>query len=66
MVKILEEKEKDETALLELLVDLTEVTACAERALNFMHIGNPAVVKTSVMNPLWCGSKLQPKPSENY
>jgi hypothetical protein len=39
-------------------VGLTEVTACAERALNFMHTGNPAVIKTSVMNPLWIGRAI--------
>ena len=38
--------------LLLMLIGLTEVTSCAERALNFMHTGNPAVIKTSVMNPL--------------
>jgi hypothetical protein len=36
-------------------VAVTEITGCAERALNFMHTGNPAVIKSTVMNPLWIG-----------
>ena len=50
-------KEKNEKDLLT-LVGLIEVTACAERALNFMHTGNPAVIKTSIMNPLWIGRAI--------
>jgi hypothetical protein len=44
--------------VLQSLVAVTEVTGCAERALNFMHTGNPAVIKTSVMNPLWIGRAI--------
>jgi hypothetical protein len=44
--------------LMAIQVAVVEVTACAERALNFMHTGNPAVIKTSVMNPLWIGRAI--------
>jgi hypothetical protein len=30
----------------------------AERALNYMHTGNVAVIATSVMNPLWVGNAI--------
>lgn len=30
----------------------------AERALNYMHTGNVAVIATSVMNPLWIGHSI--------
>ena len=34
---------------------LVEFCASLERALNFMHTGNAAVIATSLMNPLWIG-----------
>lgn len=34
---------------------LVEICSVAERALNYMHTGNAAVIATSVMNPLWTG-----------
>lgn len=34
---------------------LVELCSCLERALNFMHTGNTAVIASSVMNPLWIG-----------
>lgn len=34
---------------------LVEICSVAERALNYMHTGNAAVIATSVMNPLWIG-----------
>ena len=34
---------------------LVEFDSALERALNFMHTGNVAVIATSVMNPLWIG-----------
>ena len=37
---------------------LVEAAAVAERALNFMHTGNAAVITTTVMNPLWIGKAL--------
>lgn len=30
----------------------------AERALNYMHTGNVAVIATSVMNPMWIGHSI--------
>jgi hypothetical protein len=32
-----------------------ELCASLERALNFMHTGNAAVITTTLMNPLWIG-----------
>jgi hypothetical protein len=37
---------------------LVELCACLERALNFMHTGNAAVIATSLMNPLWIGLSI--------
>ena len=37
---------------------LVELCSSAERALNFMHTGNVAVIATSAMNPLWIGLSL--------
>lgn len=37
---------------------LVEVCCAAERALNYMHTGNTAVIATSVMNPLWIGRSI--------
>ena len=34
---------------------LVELCASVERALNYMHTGNAAVIATSLMNPLWLG-----------
>lgn len=51
-------KEQEEEKRLPTEVGLIELTACAERALNFMHTGNPAVIKTSTMNPLWIGRAI--------
>ncbi|KAM6490423.1 hypothetical protein JOM56_014096 [Amanita muscaria] len=34
---------------------LIELSSALERALNFMHTGNVAVIATSAMNPLWIG-----------
>lgn len=56
MLKSLNKEEEEERLRKE--VRLTEITACAERALNFMHTGNPAVIKTSIMNPLWIGRAI--------
>ena len=38
-----------------LMVDFCSVL---ERALNYMHTGNTAVIATSVMNPMWIGRAL--------
>jgi hypothetical protein len=35
-----------------------ELCACLERALNYMHTGNAAVITTSLMNPLWIGPSV--------
>jgi hypothetical protein len=35
-----------------------EMCAVAERALNYMHTGNVAVIATTVMNPLWIGQAI--------
>lgn len=35
-----------------------ELAAAAERAYNYMHTGNTAVIATSVMNPLWLGRSI--------
>jgi len=35
-----------------------EVVACAERALNYLHTGNPRVILRTVMNPLWIGEAI--------
>jgi hypothetical protein len=35
-----------------------EICCAAERALNYMHTGNTAVIATSVMNPLWIGRSI--------
>jgi hypothetical protein len=35
-----------------------EVCSVAERALNYMHTGNTAVIATSVMNDLWIGTSI--------
>jgi hypothetical protein len=32
-----------------------ELCVSLERALNFMHTGNAAVITTTLMNPLWIG-----------
>jgi hypothetical protein len=37
---------------------LVELCSVAERALNYMHTGNAAVIATSVMNPLWVGNAI--------
>ena len=37
---------------------LVELCSVAERALNYMHTGNAAVIATSVMNPLWIGNAI--------
>jgi hypothetical protein len=37
---------------------VVEVCSAAERALNYMHTGNTAVIATSVMNPLWIGRSI--------
>jgi hypothetical protein len=37
---------------------LVEICSVAERALNYLHTGNAAVIATSVMNPLWIGRAL--------
>jgi hypothetical protein len=37
---------------------LVELCSVAERALNYMHTGNAAVIATSVMNPLWIGRAI--------
>jgi hypothetical protein len=37
---------------------LVELASAAERALNYMHTGNTAVIATSVMNPLWIGRSI--------
>lgn len=37
---------------------MVEFCSVIERALNFMHTGNTAVIATSVMNPLWIGLAL--------
>ena len=37
---------------------LVELCAAAERALNYMHTGNTAVIATSVMKPLWVGNAI--------
>jgi hypothetical protein len=34
---------------------LVELCSASERALNYMHTGNAAVISTTVMNPLWIG-----------
>jgi hypothetical protein len=54
----LERKKVPNTTLFPSLVGVTEVIACAERALNFLHTGNQAVIMTSVMNPLWIGRSI--------
>ena len=37
---------------------LVELCSVAERALNYMHTGNTAVISTTVMNPLWIGNAV--------
>jgi hypothetical protein len=37
---------------------LVELCACVERALNYMHTGNAAVISTTLMNPLWIGMSI--------
>lgn len=37
---------------------LVEICSVAERALNYMHTGNAAVIATSVMNPMWIGRAI--------
>lgn len=37
---------------------LVEFCSVVERAVNFMHTGNTAVIATTVMNPLWIGRAL--------
>ena len=37
---------------------LVELCSVAERALNYMHTGNAAVISTTVMNPLWIGNAV--------
>jgi hypothetical protein len=37
---------------------LVELCAVAERALNYMHTGNVAVIATTIMNPLWIGRAI--------
>jgi hypothetical protein len=37
---------------------LVELCSALERALNFMHTGNVAVIATSAMNPLWIGLSI--------
>lgn len=39
-------------------VIMIEVCSVLERALNFMHTGNTAVIATTVMNPLWIGRAI--------
>ena len=34
---------------------MVELCSVVERALNYMHTGNAAVIATTVMNPLWIG-----------
>jgi hypothetical protein len=35
-----------------------EMCSVAERAFNYMHTGNVAVIATTVMNPLWIGQAI--------
>lgn len=58
ILKELDEKHLEDEIRLPIQIAVIEVLACAERALNFMHTGNPAVIKTSVMNPLWIGRSI--------
>jgi hypothetical protein len=37
---------------------LVEFCSVVERAINYMHTGNTAVIATTVMNPLWVGRAL--------
>jgi hypothetical protein len=37
---------------------LVELCSVVERALNYLHTGNAAVIATSVMNPLWIGRAI--------
>jgi hypothetical protein len=37
---------------------VVELCSVAERALNYMHTGNVAVIATRVMNPLWIGRAI--------
>lgn len=37
---------------------LIELCSVLERALNFMHTGNAAVIATTVMTPLWIGRAI--------
>lgn len=37
---------------------MVEFCSVLERALNFMHTGNTAVIATTVMNPLWIGRAI--------
>lgn len=53
-----EEVKAREESLGELDPGIVEVISCVERALNFMHTGNPAVIKTSIMNSLWIGRSI--------
>jgi hypothetical protein len=39
-------------------VMMVEFCSVLERALNFMHTGNTAVIATTVMNPLWIGRAI--------
>ena len=40
------------------LATLVEFCSVVERALNYMHTGNAAVILQDVMNPLWVGRAL--------
>lgn len=37
---------------------MVDFASVLERALNFMHTGNTAVISTTVMNPLWIGRAI--------
>jgi hypothetical protein len=37
---------------------MVELSSVVERALNYMHTGNTAVLATTVMNPLWIARAL--------
>ena len=49
--KLFEHKKSDHAMMVELCSTL-------ERALNYMHTGNTAVIATTVMNPLWIGRSV--------
>lgn len=57
-VKAEEERRRRAGKRLKLDVGVVDVVSCAERALNYMHTGNPAVIKTTVMNVLWIGRAI--------